>query len=563
MAFTSAGASSNWMGRAKSSTSFTTRFSRADLLVDVGHGLAQRGGADLGLPQRVQGRLDDHQGIPHLVRDHGREPAERREPLLLRNLALEARDRIGQRVEGRGQQARILVVPPVPARQDDLARQIPGGGDFAHRVGDGRQGARDRAGYREAEEQGEQGGDEGRHGQLAAERSEEPQLLGPRAQDQGDRPAAGRPRRGARGQRQRERDVLLGPERHVEVALRPAEELRERGPVLGRQRRRQDLPVHAEPDVAAGHLLQLARQRLVEQEPHAERAENVGTREADRDRHRDQLQHAGGLRQQAEAVAARDGVADGRLARDDERRRRRGAHAGEHLSRPVRHEQQRRIELLAVAVDDVLHRRRVIGVHGRLQPGILRDQPGPHRERLGAVGAQLLDDRAGRHDLPLQRVLELPGHADADDVDGGADGEHREQSRSSGRCGCAARRAGSSEGKFSSVAAPSGTVAAARLEGSALVPRDHPVGPRRYVVDPVPAVGIGHREERMAEHQDEGIHVGVDVAEHPHDARAVEAHGLRAPGRVAARDRSASPSRARTRCGRCDRCSGTPRSCRW
>src|SRR5215471_19239806 len=36
----------------------------------------------------------------------------------------------------------------------------------------------------------------------------------------------------------------------------------------------------------------------------------------------------------------------------------------------------------------------------------------------------------------------------------------------------------------------------------------------------------------MAEHEDEGVHVRVDVAEHPHDAGPVEPYGLGVPRRV-------------------------------
>ena len=53
------------------------------------------------LPQRA---LDDHQRVADLVRDDRRHAAERRQPLALRRLALESRDRVGQRVEGRGEQ---------------------------------------------------------------------------------------------------------------------------------------------------------------------------------------------------------------------------------------------------------------------------------------------------------------------------------------------------------------------------------------------------------------------------------------------------------------------------
>ena len=88
--------------------------------------------------------------------------------------------------------------------------------------------------------------------------------------------------------------------------------------------------------------------------------------------------------------------------------------------------------------------------------------------------------------------------------------------------------------KSSSATPPSGTVTGLRLRRHALVPRDHVVGARRHVVDAVAAVGVGQREERMAEHEDERVHVRVDVAEHAHDAGPVEAHRLGAAGGVAA-----------------------------
>ena len=56
--------------------------------------------------ERAQRRLDDHQRVADLVRDDGRQPAERRQPLALRRLALEARDRVGQ----------VLNVGPAAAR---------------------------------------------------------------------------------------------------------------------------------------------------------------------------------------------------------------------------------------------------------------------------------------------------------------------------------------------------------------------------------------------------------------------------------------------------------------
>src|SRR5688500_8254583 len=54
--------------------------------------------------------------------------------------------------------------------------------------------------------------------------------------------------------------------------------------------------------------------------------------------------------------------------------------------------------------------------------------------------------------------------------------------------------------------------------GGAVVPRGHGVGAGREVVDAVPTVDVGRREVRMAEDEDEGAHVRVNVAEHSDDA---------------------------------------------
>ena len=87
------------------------------------------------------------------------------------------------------------------------------------------------------------------------------------------------------------------------------------------------------------------------------------------------------------------------------------------------------------------------------------------------------------------------------------------------------------------------------------------VGAGRDVVDAVAALGVGDREEAVAEHQDEGAHVRVDVAEHPHDARAVEAHRLRAAGGIAPEvERLRLREREHVVVGR-GRCSGSPPSC--
>ena len=114
-AATSAGARSNRIGREKSSTSFTMRFSR--VTSSSMSATASRTAASPGstLAQRMERRLDDHQRIADLVRDDRRQAAKRCQTLLLRHLALEPHDRVGQRVERGRQQPRVFVLPPAPA----------------------------------------------------------------------------------------------------------------------------------------------------------------------------------------------------------------------------------------------------------------------------------------------------------------------------------------------------------------------------------------------------------------------------------------------------------------
>ena len=142
-----------------------------DLLVDVGGGLAQRRRSDVGVPQRVQRRLDDHQRVAHFVRDDRGEPAERRQPFFLRDLPLKARHGVSQRVERRRHQARVLVVPSPPSK-DDLAGEIAGGRDLTHGIRDGRQRPRNGPGHDEAEERGQQNGHDRSERQLPVDRSQ-------------------------------------------------------------------------------------------------------------------------------------------------------------------------------------------------------------------------------------------------------------------------------------------------------------------------------------------------------------------------------------------------------
>ena len=104
------------------------------------------------------------------------------------------RDRLGQRVERRRQQARVLVVPGAAAHRD-LPRQVAGRRHVAHRAGDRRQRPRHRAGDAVAQDRGQQHRDDQRADEAGAQRVEEPQPLGARAQDRASR-ARQRPPRG-------------------------------------------------------------------------------------------------------------------------------------------------------------------------------------------------------------------------------------------------------------------------------------------------------------------------------------------------------------------------------
>jgi hypothetical protein len=64
-------------------------------------------------------------------------------------------------------------------------------------------------------------------------------------------------------------------------------------------------------------------------------------------------------------------------------------------------------------------------------------------------------------------------------------------------------------------------------------PRNQRVGAGRHAVDLVAAIRVRHAEEAVREHQDEGVHVRVDLAEHAHHARPIEPHGLRSSRGIA------------------------------
>ena len=135
-------------------------------------------GLTFGAAEPPQRRLDDHQRVADLVRDDGRQPSERREPLALRRFALEARDRVGHRVEGGREEPGILVLPGGAAgRRGDAPRQVAGRRHLAHRRGDGAERPRDRAGDGVAQERRGEHRDNGDDAQPSVQRIEKPQAL--------------------------------------------------------------------------------------------------------------------------------------------------------------------------------------------------------------------------------------------------------------------------------------------------------------------------------------------------------------------------------------------------
>ena len=72
-----------------------------------------------------------------------------------------------------------------------------------------------------------------------------------------------------------EHDVFARPEGHVLRLIRAEDEIGERGPVFGGKRRGQNPAVDPERDLASRDGLELRREDIIEQEAHAQRAQNV------------------------------------------------------------------------------------------------------------------------------------------------------------------------------------------------------------------------------------------------------------------------------------------------
>jgi hypothetical protein len=289
------------------------------------------------------------------------------------------------------------------------------------------------------------------------ERTEEAQVIGAGAEDEGGGP--GRVGRFAgSGERQPQHSVLLRVDGDAgAVVFEQARQFRPRR--LG-QGRGQNRAAGAERDLRPGDVPQVRGERIVEQEADAERAEDVGLSQAERDWHRDQLQDAVRLGEEADGVAAAERAADAGPGREHDRGRRVDASHRQHFAGAVGDQQEGRLELASIVGGNVLNRRRIVGVDRRLQLGRIGDQPGHCHRHLGAGGPEVLDHLAGGGDLAAQAVLGLLGDPTAHEVERGGDREDRQQC--AGQEDPVAQRGeqGHRKSKSSSAAPPAGTAAA-------------------------------------------------------------------------------------------------------
>ena len=167
------------------------------LVVDIGRRLLHFGLAGSRPAEAADRRLDDHQGIAHLVGDDRGQPAQGGQALLLRGLALEASHRVEKAVEGRGQHPCVLV-PRDPSR-GDLAGEVAGARDLAHGLRDLGQGPGHGARDQEAQEHRSEHRRRRRREKRGAQGLEEAEALRARPQHDEDRAGARRRQRSGQG----------------------------------------------------------------------------------------------------------------------------------------------------------------------------------------------------------------------------------------------------------------------------------------------------------------------------------------------------------------------------
>ena len=289
----SVGERSKRIGRAKSSTSLTTRLRRS---VSPSMSAAASRMSSAVAPSRVSWRsapLTIISGLriswATIVDIRPSDDSRSR----CAAFALESRDRVGERVEGGGEQTRIFVVPARGIAEPQLAGQVAGRGDVPHVIGDRRQRPRDRP----------------RHAVADARRRARP-WQAPPGRDRSESPRACASGRFASARRWRSE-----PSRRVEASscgacrartsaaysLSPiivrgtsSEPSRPDKPGVGvrAERRRAHLAVDGEGHVSAGQGLERGGAVVVEQVADRERAQEFGSVEVDRHRHADDLEHA-------------------------------------------------------------------------------------------------------------------------------------------------------------------------------------------------------------------------------------------------------------------------------
>jgi hypothetical protein len=105
----------------------------------------------------------------------------------------------------------------------------------------------------------------------------------------------------------------------------------------------------------------------------------------------------------------------------------RAARGVQDVAPAIGDEDQACVQLGLVRTRRVLHGRRVVGFDGGLELRQIGDEACHQRERLRALGPELIDLRRRGDDLALDRALGLRGDALIHEVDREADARHREQ----------------------------------------------------------------------------------------------------------------------------------------
>ena len=319
------------------------------------------------------------------------------------------------------EQPRVLVVPGA-ALDGDLARQVAGGGHVAHRVGDGGQRPGHRAGDGVAEDRGQEQRDDEGAGEAGAERVQEAQALGARAQDERGR---GRWRSAAAPARANGRATITYSSPCSDTGLTPRPSSARRGlRAAGGSDDARTRPPAANAISVPVTALNCAARRSSRKNPTVSRPiVSVGSSPS-QDRHADDLQQPAGVGHRSVTLVDRRAAPPPPAAA-----RRLGAGRAPAAAPCGRRSTSASASICArYSSASGCDGRRVAGRDRRLELGQVGDEPRERRERVGEGGAALVDERAGLRQVAAQLGLGLAGGLGVDESEGKAE-RHRRQQR--------------------------------------------------------------------------------------------------------------------------------------